>query len=81
MTLAEAIVAEARKYTNMVEQPPGSNSNWGGPIVSWLAFVGIDQPASYCAASRAGWSMTPASAWTYHGSSSRSRRPRSTCSS
>lgn len=50
MTLQEAIVQEARKYLNVVEQPPGTNSNWGGPIIDWLAFVGITSPASYCAA-------------------------------
>jgi len=50
MTLQDQIIIEARKFLNVVEQPPGSNSNWGGPIVDWLAFVGIDYPASYCAA-------------------------------
>lgn len=50
MTLAEAIVAEARKYKGVVEQPPGSNSNSGPEIDQWLAFVHQPPGASYCAA-------------------------------
>ncbi len=50
MTLAEAIVATARKYRGVVEQPPGSNSNSGPEIDQWLAFVHCSPGESYCAA-------------------------------
>lgn len=50
MTLAEAIVATARKYEGVVEQPPGSNSNTGPYINDWLAFVNQPPGQSYCAA-------------------------------
>ncbi len=48
--LAEAIVATARKYQGVVEQPPGSNSNSGPEIDQWLAFVHQPPGSSYCAA-------------------------------
>lgn len=50
MTLAEQIVACARRYQGTVEQPPGSNSNSGPEINQWLAFVHQPPGASYCAA-------------------------------
>jgi hypothetical protein len=50
MTLAEQIVACARRYQGTIEQPPGSNSNSGPEIDQWLAFVHQPPGASYCAA-------------------------------
>lgn len=50
MTLAEAIVVEARNYRGVVEQPPGANSNSGPEIDQWLAFVHQPPGSSYCAA-------------------------------
>lgn len=48
MTLAEQIVASARAYEGVEEEPIGSNS---GPLIDhWLAFVGAKPGDAWCSA-------------------------------
>jgi hypothetical protein len=44
----EAVMVVARRQVGQQEQPRGSN--WGGTIPQYLASVGINSPAPWCAA-------------------------------